>query len=725
MDTLPAPIGQLLDGRYLVESQIARGGMATVYHARDVRLDRTVALKIARPELARDQDFIKRFISEARSVARLSSPNVVAVFDQGSTGDLLYIAMEYVPGPTLRDLIASRGRINPREALDIIERVLAGLAAAHDAGIIHRDVKPENVLLGNGRSVKVADFGLARAMAGAGNTKTGLLIGTAAYLAPEQVSSNSADERSDVYAAGVMLFEMLTGVQPHTGDSPLDVAYKHVNSVVPAPSTLVPELPAAVDAIVALATSRDPELRPPDARHYLKAITEVRRSMPLPGQPANAQQPGDHNSWPPAGMAGLASGGAIAAPADGTGAGSTDETASWAVLSGGAADGPVTGEILLPGHESATQLLTSSGSGAHAIAGLDDTGPLHGTARQSGPGGYPAQPAGGSSAATHTLVVQHRLDQDYADGNGYGGHRRERRYHDPILQRWLFSRRILVVLAAVVIAIGVWWLASGQYTTVPSVAGMTVSTARGDLSNAGLAVITGKARHSNIVPAGQVLTTDPAAGAQISHGGSVTLIPSLGPVEVTVPPVTGQPVAQADHNLKAAGLIPGQPTYQTSTTIPAGVVLSTNPVAGTHWPKNKPVTVVVSSGQPLPNFVGQPVTAAQGAAASGGYSIDPVPASSPQPPNTIIKQSPAAGTPITQGEVVTVWVSSGPPQVNVPDVQGMDAKQAEQVLTQAGFTVTVNDMGPGKTVGSYTPTGQAPKGSNITINVGLFSGLGN
>ncbi len=256
--TLSAPIGQLLDGRYLVESQIARGGMATVYHARDVRLERTVALKIAHPELARDQEFVARFISEARSAARLSSPNVVAVFDQGSTGDLHYIAMEYVPGPTLRELLVARGCLSPREALDIIERVLAGLAAAHDAGIIHRDVKPENVLLGTGTSVKVADFGLARAAAGIRHTRTGLLIGTAAYLAPEQVASSSSDERTDVYACGVMLFEMVTGVQPHTGESPLAVAYKHVNSVVPPPSSVNADLPAALDALVALGTSRDP-----------------------------------------------------------------------------------------------------------------------------------------------------------------------------------------------------------------------------------------------------------------------------------------------------------------------------------------------------------------------------------------------------------------------------------------------------------------------------------
>jgi eukaryotic-like serine/threonine-protein kinase len=710
--TVSAPIGQLLDGRYLIESQIARGGMATVYHARDIRLDRIVALKIARPELARDQDFVDRFISEARSVARLSSPNVVAVFDQGSTGDLHYIAMEYVPGPTLRDLLAARGRLNPREALDIIERVLAGLAAAHDAGIIHRDVKPENVLLGNGKSVKVADFGLARAAAGVSNTKTGLLIGTAAYLAPEQVASNTSDERSDVYAAGVMLFEMLTGVQPHTGESPLDVAYKHVNSVVPAPSTLVPELPASLDALVALGTSRDPELRPPDARHYLKAITDLRRGTPLPHRPVGGQEAVDHSAWPAAGgtgAAGAAAAGVLAAPP------------------GADPDAPVTGEFLLPDHAQETQRLTGSGAGAHASAGPDGTGPLHGAAAQSAAGGYPGQPGGGYSGATHTLIVPAGLDEDYAGGSRYSGRRHdraERRYREPMLQRWLFSRRILIVLAVVVVGIAAWWLTSGQYITVPSVADMTVSTARGDLSNAGLVVVLGTPRHSNGVQAGQVISSDPAAGAHISHGGTVTIIPSLGPVEVTVPPVTGQLLAQADQSLKTAGLKPGKPSYQVSTSIPAGVVLSTSPVAGQPWPKDKPVELVVSSGQPLPSFVGQQVSAAQGAAAAGGYSINPVSAASSQPANTIVRQSPAAGTPITHGEVVTVYVSTGPPQVNVPNVDGLNVSQAESELTQAGFQVTVNQLGPGNTVGSYSPTGQAAKGSMITINIGLFGGLG-
>ena len=285
MDTTLArpPIGRLLDGRYRVDSRIARGGMATVYLGTDTRLDRMVALKIAHPELANDGDFVRRFIDEARSVARLSSPNVVAVYDQGSDGDILFLAMEYVPGRTLRALLTERGRLSPRESLDLIEGVLTGLAAAHQAGIVHRDVKPENVLITASHAVKVADFGLARAAARASRTKTGMIIGTAAYLAPEQVSHGASDARTDVYATGVMLFELLTGVQPHRGESALEVAHKHVDDAVPAPSSITPGLPPALDALVALATSRDPELRPADASQFLQAIGEVRRGRPIAG----------------------------------------------------------------------------------------------------------------------------------------------------------------------------------------------------------------------------------------------------------------------------------------------------------------------------------------------------------------------------------------------------------------------------------------------------------
>jgi eukaryotic-like serine/threonine-protein kinase len=669
--TLSAPIGQLLDGRYLVESQIARGGMATVYHARDVRLERTVALKIAHPELARDQEFVARFISEARSAARLSSPNVVAVFDQGSTGDLHYIAMEYVPGPTLRELLVARGHLSPREALDIIERVLFGLAAAHDAGIIHRDVKPENVLLGTGTSVKVADFGLARAAAGIRHTKTGLLIGTAAYLAPEQVTSSSSDERTDVYACGVMLFEMLTGVQPHTGESPLAVAYKHVNSVVPPPSSVNPELPAALDAIVALGTSRDPELRPPDARHYLRAITEVRRGMPLPPVTRAA-----------AGIAGNGSG--------------------------------------YPGASSAAPLPSDLASASGAHGRRPDGGP-----GVTAPVGHLAGQAPGSAGANHTMIVPTGLDDDYGDGGGSAprARRRARGYRDPFLQRWLFSRRILIIVAVLLLAGIAWWVTDGRYFTVPAVAGLSASSARAELSSAGL-VVSGTARYSNTVPAGEVIRTDPTAGTRVTHGGKITLISSLGPVLITVPPVTGQPVAQADQALTAAGLTPAQPTYQPSATIPQGVVIATNPVAYTHWPKTKPVGLVVSAGPPLPNLVGQPISTAQAEASTDGFSLNQITVTnSSQPADTVIKQSPAPDTPITSGEVVSVWVSQGPPQVTVPDVTGQNLNDAEAALTAAGFNVSVSQLGPGNRVITYSPQGQQPQGSTITLTVGLNIGF--
>ena len=688
--TLSAPIGQLLDGRYLVESQIARGGMATVYQGRDVRLERTVALKIAHPELARDDGFVARFISEARSVARLSSPHVVAVFDQGSTGDLHYIAMEYVPGPTLRELLVARGRLQPREALDIIERVLAGLAAAHEAGIIHRDVKPENVLLGNGTSVKVADFGLARAAAGVSHTRTGMLIGTAAYLAPEQVASNSSDQRTDVYAAGVMLFEMLTGVQPHTGESPLAVAYKHVNAVVPAPSSLVDDLPGALDALVALGTSRDPDLRPPDARHYLRAITEVRRGLPLPAAPRAGQQAGS-------------------GPAAADGGSPVTGGADPGALAGAAAAGVAAAGTAHSGWEH-----DSRPPGSYGLPGPDATGPI-GRTSQLLPGGHQGQPAQGRGGTQHTMIVPVGLGDEVA---GHGHSRRHQQ--EPLLQRWLFSRRILILLAAVLLGLGGWWLTDGRYTSVPPVVGLTAGTARSDLASSGLLAASGASRRSDTVKAGLVIATDPGPGSRIAHGGKVILITSLGPVLIAVPPVTGQPLAQADKALHAAGLTAAPPAYQTSSSIQAGLVIATSPVAYTKWPQNRPVQVVVSQGPPLPDFSGQQVSAAQAAAATGGYSINPVQApASNQPAGTILSQSPKAGTPITPSEVVTVSVSPGPPEVAVPDVQGMNANRAEQELAAAGFQVSVDNTGFGNRVMSYSPTGQAPKGSTITIVVGF------
>ncbi|RJT88757.1 Stk1 family PASTA domain-containing Ser/Thr kinase [Cryobacterium melibiosiphilum] len=267
-------LGRLIDGRYEVRSRIARGGMATVYLATDLRLERRVALKIMHGHLADDAAFRSRFIQEARSAARLAHPNVVNVFDQGQDADMAYLVMEYLPGITLRDLLKDYGRLTPEQTLDILEAVLSGLAAAHKAGIVHRDVKPENVLLADDGRIKISDFGLARASNN--NTATGqALLGTIAYLSPELVTRGVADARSDIYALGIMTFEMLTGEQPYVGDAPMQIAYQHANDTVPMPSSKVPSIPQELDELVLWATARDPEQRPRDARVMLDQLLDV------------------------------------------------------------------------------------------------------------------------------------------------------------------------------------------------------------------------------------------------------------------------------------------------------------------------------------------------------------------------------------------------------------------------------------------------------------------
>ena len=274
-----ALVGRVLDGRYRVEARIARGGMATVYRALDTRLDRVVALKVMHQLFAENDQFVARFIREAKSAARLSHPNVVAVYDQGDDGGYVFLAMEYVQGRTLRDLLRERTRLTPEEALWVLEPVLAALSAAHAAGLVHRDVKPENVLLADDGRVKVADFGLARAAANLEATSATSLIGTVAYLSPEQVIRGIADERSDVYSAGIVLFEMLTGRPPYDGETAVSVALKHAHEDVPPPSSLVSGIPTSVDMLVARATARDADRRPHDAGAFLAEVVRVRGGL--------------------------------------------------------------------------------------------------------------------------------------------------------------------------------------------------------------------------------------------------------------------------------------------------------------------------------------------------------------------------------------------------------------------------------------------------------------
>jgi serine/threonine-protein kinase len=274
--------GALLDGRYRVQSRIASGGTSTVYRGLDVRLDRPVAVKVMDARYAGDDQFLTRFQLEARTVARLKNPGLVAVYDQGLDGRHPFLVMELVEGGTLRELLAERGPMPPHAVAAVLRPVLGGLAAAHRAGLVHRDVKPENVLISDDGEVKIADFGLVRAVAAAGITSTSVILGTAAYLSPEQVRDGNAGPRSDVYSSGILTYELLTGRAPFTGDSALSVAYRRLDADVPPPSAAIDGVPAQFDEFVLRATARNPGDRYADAVEMGAELEAVAEELTLP-----------------------------------------------------------------------------------------------------------------------------------------------------------------------------------------------------------------------------------------------------------------------------------------------------------------------------------------------------------------------------------------------------------------------------------------------------------
>jgi serine/threonine-protein kinase len=574
----------------------------------------------------------------------LSHPNVVSVSDQGSDQGLVFLVMELVRGRTLRDLLQARGRLTVAEAFAVLEPVLAGLTAAHRAGIVHRDVKPENVLIGHDGSVKVADFGLARALTGTGQTSHtgGVLIGTVAYLSPEQLERARADARSDVYAAGLVLFEMLTGHPPYGGDTPLAVAYQHVHHDVPAPSAEVPGVPWQVDELVARTTRRDPAVRPLDAGAFLADLEDVRSDLGL----ARVPVPTGRSSAGP----------------------DTIRPTNRPTRPRHPSDPGPTGD---PGTEVLGAGRSSRGRGTSMLPGM---------------GAGPTTDVGGRRPG----LAQKRP--------GVPQHVRRRRAR--------LAVAVVLLLAVTVGAIG-WWQGSGRWTTVPSLVDADRAAAVDLLQGAGLDPVFAPEQFSETVPEGAVISADPDGGEAI-RGTDVELVVSKGPERFTVDPaLVGQPLEAVQAAL--AEQVPWQVTVteEYDEEVPVGSVSGFDPEAGTELRRDQPVTVVVSRGRApveVPDVVGQSPDAAQDNLEAQGFTVTRTEGRSADVgTGQVMAVSPAPGKAAPHGSEVSIQVSIGLPQVTVPDVTRMSAREAAAALEAAGLTYSTSTFITGDRVYRQSP----------------------
>ncbi|MDN5760826.1 MAG: Stk1 family PASTA domain-containing Ser/Thr kinase [Microlunatus sp.] len=676
-------VGRLLDGRYQITQRLARGGMATVYIGTDVRLTRTVAVKVMHVGLGDDAEFARKFDREARSAAKLSHPNVVSVFDQGHDNGRPYIVMEYVEGRTLRDILNHEAPLPPQRALEIIEPVLGALAAAHEAGLVHRDVKPENVLISERGQVKVVDFGLAKAISSQTSTATqGLLIGTVSYLPPELVLSGKAGPRSDVYSAGVVLFEMLTGRKPHQGETPIQVAYAHVHNDVPAPSAFrtASHIPPYLDALVAGATARNPEARPHDGRVFLSQVRRVKVAL-REGLVDDLELTQDLSVLRRSDLA--------------------------QALPAGVDPGSEITQLVPPpgGPPVSPPQIVQQPRIAHQ-GGLTPTSPP--TFRDAPP---PATPHAPAPAPAAQFAPGERL----ANRRDKEARRRRR--------GWVVL--LLVLMLTVTAALVGWYLTEGRFTAIPSLTSLPKAEAATVAGNEGLQ-ISFVDDFSETVASGLVIDTDPAAGSKVRDGGAFTATVSKGPQRFAMPKVAGTTQASATGAINDAHLVLGDVSRSYHDTVAKGVVLKASHPVGAELKAGTSVDLSVSKG-PKPikitDYRGKSAATAKAALTKAGFKVTVNTIHSDEVRSgLVISQSPREGSGV-KGDTISMKQSLGPVMVTIPNVRSMGVDAAKKVMTKAGFKskvqpVSVNYIGIGYVV--YSKPGarsQAAKGSTITLYV--------
>jgi serine/threonine-protein kinase len=588
--TEPDLSGVLLQERYRVTELLAVGGMSRVYRGTDLRLEREVAIKVMDSRLAVDASFRGRFEREARAIAKIDHPGVVDVYDQGEHGGeaepVVFLVMELILGGTLRDLLTERGALPVPEALAVLEPVLGALAAAHAQGLTHRDVKPENVLISRTGAVKVADFGLVTAAAQGNATTTGTIMGTVAYLSPEQVTGGKVDARSDVYSAGILLYELLTGLPPYDGEHPLAVAYQHVNQNVPAPSALAPGVPPDLDALVASATRRDPAARPPSAETMLHAARGLRAALGIPRVPV----PVPGRSGPPAPRASEFGSGAFGATPGSAASG------AFGAAPGGYGAIPVPQHFAGPPAPPRPLPATPPPPPRHAAPprptrALDPAACAPG---QYGSGQYGSGPtanwsAGADPSAWPTVPADHAGDTAFDPAGDYVARRRRSRR---ILAIWIGA----ILLLAVLVGALAWGAGAGQWSSTPALIGLDRASAERLVTEAGLVPVV-REQPNDGLPAGIVAESVPGPATRVRKGSTVALTVSTGHPRVpSVPPGTAVP--DAERMLRDAGLTPREDSarYSPHPNAPPGTVIGTSPAAGTEVTLASPVTLVLSSG---------------------------------------------------------------------------------------------------------------------------------
>ena len=625
-DTL---IGTLFDGRYQVIRKLGAGGMANVYLAEDQELGRRVAIKILNDRHANDDQFVERFRREAKNAAALSHPNIVSIYDRGEAEGTYYIAMEYLDGRSLKELIVSRGPAPVTVAVEYARQILQALRFAHRHGIVHRDIKPHNVLVDAEGRVKVTDFGIARAGTSQ-MTEAGSIVGTAQYLSPEQARGGDVDQRSDVYSLGIVLYELLTGSVPFNGDTPVEIAMKHLSATPEPPSAKRPDVPRDLDLIVMRALAKDPADRYQSAEEMDADLERFVR---------------------------------------------------------GASVSPET-------EESATQIMR-----------------------------VPAGAAAASTAAT--MVAPRRTGAPPPPPVYYD-------LEEPIHRRpiWPWVAALLFVIGA---GIGGWFLytqISDKLNSTKPVAvelylNMREQSARDKIKADGFVAVV-NTHASRTTDRGLVFRQDPQAGTRQPKGSRVTIWVSTGPPRALVPSLVGEQSTSAVAALTRLGLKPDLHTVPSS--LPAGQVTAQDPKEGVKLTVGSSVRLNVSKGpQPVsvPSVVGLPIDQATSTLQAQGFAVQPRYVQNDQPANTVIDQSPTAGTSAAKNSVVSLTVSKGPKTVTVPDVTSQDVASAQQTLKASGFRSTVayqdvTDPTSDGVVLDQSPGGgsQQPANTVVTLTVG-------